>query len=168
MRSSLPTSHWYEPLPRPGVQPTPNPLPPSSKSNFVQQFEFVGTVDNASLLCIPAALKFRKEVCGGEEAGKFLPGGTRSFLAGRLNSAVIIIWDVGDDIGANKCVVPRSHALLLGPRGRRRGSGGPYSRDRGHGQRDRLAHSTVRDGHGPPADGASPWSGGSGSSRHRS
>lgn len=73
MRSSLPTSHWYEPVPRPGEQPTPNPLPPSSKSNFVQQFEFVGTVDNASLLCIPAALKFRKEICGGEEASKSDP-----------------------------------------------------------------------------------------------
>lgn len=70
LRSSLPTSHFFEPRPRPGhtgVRP-PNPLPPSSKSNFVQQFEFVGSVDNASLLCIPAALEFRKRVCGGEEA----------------------------------------------------------------------------------------------------
>lgn len=75
MRSSLPTSHWYEPVPRPGKQPTPNPLPPSTKSNFVQQFEFVGTVDNASLLCIPAALKFREEICGGEETGKSHPSG---------------------------------------------------------------------------------------------
>lgn len=75
MRSSLPTSHWFEPVPRPGKQPTPNPLPPSTKSNFVQQFEFVGTVDNASLLCIPAALKFREEICGGEEASKLNPSG---------------------------------------------------------------------------------------------
>lgn len=67
MRSSLPTSHWYEPLPQPNKPLIPNPLPPSTKSNFVQQFEFVGTVDNAALLCIPAALKFRKEVCGGEQ-----------------------------------------------------------------------------------------------------
>lgn len=76
MRSSLPTSHWYEPVPRPGKQPTPNPLPPSTKSNFVQQFEFVGTVDNASLLCIPAAIKFRKDICGGEEASEFFPDGS--------------------------------------------------------------------------------------------
>ncbi|KAG8163687.1 hypothetical protein KVR01_006984 [Diaporthe batatas] len=69
MRSSLPTSHWYEPLSHPqGAGPTPNPLPPSTKSNFVQQFEFVGTVDNASLLCVPAALQFRRDVCGGEDA----------------------------------------------------------------------------------------------------
>lgn len=68
MRSSLPTSQAFEPRPRPGVVRMPNPLPPSDKSNFVQQFEFVGTVDSASLLCIPAALEFRHRVCGGEEA----------------------------------------------------------------------------------------------------
>lgn len=70
LRSSLPTSHFFEPRARPGHNGAraPNPLPPSSKSNFVQQFEFVGSVDNASLLCIPAALEFRRLVCGGEEA----------------------------------------------------------------------------------------------------
>lgn len=68
MRSSLPTSHAFEPRPRPGSVRAPNPLPPSDKSYFVQQFEFVGTVDNASLLCIPAALEFRRAVCGGEAA----------------------------------------------------------------------------------------------------
>lgn len=31
-------------------------------------FDFVGTVDNTRYLCVPAALKFRQEVCGGEEA----------------------------------------------------------------------------------------------------
>ncbi|KAI3391572.1 hypothetical protein diail_7064 [Diaporthe ilicicola] len=68
IRSSLPTSQNFAPRPRPGVVPPPNPLPPSNKSNFVQQFEFVGTVDNAQLLCIPAALEFRRTVCGGEAA----------------------------------------------------------------------------------------------------
>ncbi|KAJ0116402.1 hypothetical protein J7T55_007382 [Diaporthe amygdali] len=68
MRSSLPTSHYFESRPRPGVIPKPNPLPPSNKSNFALQFEFVGTVDNASLLCIQAALEFRRAVCGGEAA----------------------------------------------------------------------------------------------------
>lgn len=76
MRSSLPTSHWYQPLPQPSdpcshsQEPSPaaNPLPPSTKSNFVQQFEFVGTIDNAALLCVPAALQFRRDVCGGEDA----------------------------------------------------------------------------------------------------
>ncbi|KAK4937364.1 hypothetical protein LTR10_021973 [Elasticomyces elasticus] len=68
MRSSLPTSHYFVPLPRPGVPPANNPLPPTGKSNFVSQFEFVGSVDNAPFLCLEEALRFRKEVCGGEEA----------------------------------------------------------------------------------------------------
>jgi hypothetical protein len=68
MRSSLPTSHYFEPLPQPGVPPVNNPLPPTGKSNFVSQFEFVGSVDNGPFLCVPEALRFRREVCGGEEA----------------------------------------------------------------------------------------------------
>ncbi|KIW79292.1 hypothetical protein Z517_05904 [Fonsecaea pedrosoi CBS 271.37] len=68
MRSSLPTSHYFVPVPRPGVPPANNPLPPTGKSNFVSQFEFVGSVDNAPFLCLEEALRFRKEVCGGEAA----------------------------------------------------------------------------------------------------
>lgn len=68
MRSSLPTSHYFEPLPRPGVPPPNNPLPSTGKSNFVSQFGFVGTLDNGPFLCIPEALRFRREVCGGEQA----------------------------------------------------------------------------------------------------
>lgn len=30
-------------------------------------FEFVGTVDTSPVLCIPAALRFREVVCGGED-----------------------------------------------------------------------------------------------------
>ena len=45
-----------------------NPLPPTGKSNFVSQFEFVGSVDNGPFLCVPEALRFRREVCGGERA----------------------------------------------------------------------------------------------------
>jgi hypothetical protein len=45
-----------------------NPLPlPKSNNTFVSQFEYTGTIDNAPPLCIPAALRFRDEVCGGEE-----------------------------------------------------------------------------------------------------
>lgn len=51
----------------PGKQKINNPLPESNKSKFVAQFEFVGTIDNTPYLCIPDALKFRKEVCGGED-----------------------------------------------------------------------------------------------------
>jgi len=66
MRSTLPTSHGFEPRPRPGIEYL-NPLPASDKSPYVTNFEYVGTVDPAPYLCVPVALKWRQEVCGGEE-----------------------------------------------------------------------------------------------------
>ncbi|KAI9718608.1 MAG: hypothetical protein M1812_004059 [Candelaria pacifica] len=67
IRSSLPTSHGFEPLPVPGKKELVKPIPLVGESAFVQNFQFVGTIDNSPYLCIPAALKFRNEVCGGEE-----------------------------------------------------------------------------------------------------
>ncbi|QSZ28501.1 hypothetical protein DSL72_002998 [Monilinia vaccinii-corymbosi] len=64
MRTSLPTSHGFVPK---GPRPF-NPLPPSAKSDFVTQFEFVGTIDNTNYLCTAEAIKWRNEVCGGEQA----------------------------------------------------------------------------------------------------
>ncbi|KAI9838818.1 MAG: hypothetical protein M1837_002311 [Sclerophora amabilis] len=37
------------------------------KSDFVYEFQFIGTMDNSSYLCIPDAIAFREEVCGGEQ-----------------------------------------------------------------------------------------------------
>lgn len=67
MRSTLPTSHGFVPIPVPGSAPAINPLPPSSvpKSAFETAFEFVGTIDNAPYLCIPTAIRWR-EIIGGE------------------------------------------------------------------------------------------------------
>lgn len=67
IRSSFPTSHGFIPVMRPGKTRITNPLPPSGKPPFVETFEFVGTMDYSPYLCIPAALKFRTEVCGGEK-----------------------------------------------------------------------------------------------------
>ncbi len=39
----------------------------SGKSPFVSLFQFVATLDVTPYLCIEEALKFRREVCGGEE-----------------------------------------------------------------------------------------------------
>lgn len=39
-----------------------------TKTPFEELFEFVATSDDSAYLCVPAALKFRREVCGGEEA----------------------------------------------------------------------------------------------------
>lgn len=64
IRSSLPTSHGFVAKHTRYV----NPLPPSAKSSFVNQFEYVGTVDNTNYLCVAEAIKWREEVCGGETA----------------------------------------------------------------------------------------------------
>ncbi|KAL2352568.1 pyridoxal phosphate-dependent transferase [Cryomyces antarcticus] len=69
MRSTLPTSHGYVPTPRPG-RVINNPLPPSAKSAFVTNFEFVGTIDNSPYLCIPAALAFRQRLTHGGKRGE--------------------------------------------------------------------------------------------------
>ncbi|KAM0281194.1 hypothetical protein ACHAQH_003624 [Verticillium albo-atrum] len=64
--TTLPTSHGY-------VSPKPsgrmNPLPPreEGKSAFVDNFQFVGTVDNTSFLMARDALEWREKILGGEE-----------------------------------------------------------------------------------------------------
>jgi hercynylcysteine S-oxide lyase len=68
MRSTLPTSHGFVAIEGEGKKKIFNPLPPSKSNNaFVSQFEYTGTIDNSPPLCIPAALRFRNEECGGEE-----------------------------------------------------------------------------------------------------
>ena len=68
IRSSLPTSHGFCPLPRDkGAKEIFNPLPMEGKSPFVLLFEFVATTDSSAYHCIEQALRFRQEACGGEE-----------------------------------------------------------------------------------------------------
>lgn len=45
-----------------------DPTEAKTKNPFEELFEFVATTDDSAYLCIEAALKFRNEVCGGEEA----------------------------------------------------------------------------------------------------
>ena len=66
IRSTLPTSHGF--VPKAGSQGFSNPLPPSSKSEFVNNFEYTGTIDNTNYLVVPEAIKWREQVCGGEDA----------------------------------------------------------------------------------------------------
>lgn len=65
IRSSLPTSHGFVPKKAGNAR---NPLPPSSKSEHVNQFEFIGTIDNTNYLVVAEAIKWREQVCGGEKA----------------------------------------------------------------------------------------------------
>ncbi|KAK1819816.1 hypothetical protein LTR12_005691 [Friedmanniomyces endolithicus] len=71
IRSTLPTSHGFIPAPVEG-RVVDNPLPPSGKSDFVTNFQFVGTMDNSPYLCVAAALEWRGRVTWkgkrGEEA----------------------------------------------------------------------------------------------------
>ena len=69
IRSSLPTSHGFKPLPREGAEEIFNPLlvASSNKNRFEMLFDFVGTLDNSPYICIKEALAFRREVCGGDE-----------------------------------------------------------------------------------------------------
>ncbi|KAK4097906.1 PLP-dependent transferase [Parathielavia hyrcaniae] len=67
IRSTLPTSHGFVPRSVAPGQQRVNPLPPSAKSEFVNAFEFVGTVDNAPYLCVKDSIQWRQEVLGGEE-----------------------------------------------------------------------------------------------------
>lgn len=69
MRSSMPTSHGFCPLPNEGGSIN-NPLPPSTKSPFVTNFEFTGTMDNAPYTCVPAALKFRESITWQGKSGE--------------------------------------------------------------------------------------------------
>ncbi|KAL4920184.1 pyridoxal phosphate-dependent transferase [Aspergillus aurantiobrunneus] len=106
IRTSLPTSWGYIPPPTqatsslsvPGVQaeedelPAPT-LPNTGKPAFVTLFEFMGTTDDSAYLCIPAAMKFRREVCGGEEAIyeyiEKLAGEAGDVVAGALGTDVL-------------------------------------------------------------------------------
>ncbi|KAI9849742.1 MAG: hypothetical protein M1838_006278 [Thelocarpon superellum] len=66
---ALPGVHMpYQRLVQP-VKEIFNPMPSSStsKSAYVTQFEFVGTIDNGPYLCVPDALAFRRDICGGED-----------------------------------------------------------------------------------------------------
>jgi len=67
IRTTFPTSHGFKPLPGASSQ-IRNPLPPTTKSDFVNLFQFVATADNTPYYCVPAALNFRQNLCGGEEA----------------------------------------------------------------------------------------------------
>lgn len=62
IRSTLPTSHGFEPRPVQGEAALPNPLPPSAKTPFITNFEFVGTMDNSPFLCVPGAIEWRKKI----------------------------------------------------------------------------------------------------------
>ena len=61
--TTTPTSHGYVSRTNKRL----NPLPANDKSPFVTNFEFTGTTDRSPYICVPAALKWRHDVLGGED-----------------------------------------------------------------------------------------------------
>ncbi|KAL2138999.1 hypothetical protein VTI28DRAFT_5904 [Corynascus sepedonium] len=66
IRTTFPTSHGFVPRATAAGNRF-NPLPPSSKSEFVNNFEFVGSIDSSPYLCVKDSIKWRREILGGEE-----------------------------------------------------------------------------------------------------
>ncbi|KAL4778164.1 pyridoxal phosphate-dependent transferase [Aspergillus varians] len=101
IRTCLPTSWGYSPLlPAPSAQGAdedevlpPSILPSTGKSAFVTLFQLRGTTDDSAYYCVPAAMKFRAEVCGGEEAIhsylEKLAGEAGDVVAGALGTDVL-------------------------------------------------------------------------------
>jgi selenocysteine lyase/cysteine desulfurase len=71
MRSTIPTSHGFVPAPTEDGSPAMlSPLPPSAKSEFVNSFQFVGSVDQSPALCVPAAIEWRKKLTWNGKTGE--------------------------------------------------------------------------------------------------
>jgi selenocysteine lyase/cysteine desulfurase len=68
IRSTLPTSFGLVPKDT-SLKPTVVPRPDSGlgDSAYISNFAYYGTLDNSAIYCVPEAVRFRKEVCGGEE-----------------------------------------------------------------------------------------------------
>ncbi|KAF9890672.1 hypothetical protein FE257_005538 [Aspergillus nanangensis] len=67
IRTTLPTSWGFIPLPTSTATAASTMKIADPRTAFEQLFDFVATTDDAAYLCIPAAIKFRQEVCGGEQ-----------------------------------------------------------------------------------------------------
>ncbi|KAL2850140.1 PLP-dependent transferase [Aspergillus pseudoustus] len=68
LRTTLPTSWGYIPPPdgaetMPSIMASDDP----NKTAFESLFEFVATSDDTPYFCVPAAVEFRENVCGGED-----------------------------------------------------------------------------------------------------
>ncbi|CAK7243397.1 MAG: hypothetical protein STHCBS139747_004916 [Sporothrix thermara] len=72
LATSLPTSFGYEPAAvrcrRQIDQKTPQELAAAATTYFTELFAETGTVDYTPWMCVPAAVRFRNDACGGEEA----------------------------------------------------------------------------------------------------
>lgn len=84
MRSTVPTSHGFEPRTGDII----NPLPPSEKGPFVTNFEFVGTHDDTPFLTVPAAIEWRSKITWNGKTGEEAIEGYMKHLARRAGEIV--------------------------------------------------------------------------------
>lgn len=70
IRTTLPTSWGFIADPQLSPSDKPNILTPvgSTRSAFEELFQFVATSDDAAYLTVPDAIRFRTDVCGGDDA----------------------------------------------------------------------------------------------------
>lgn len=69
MRTTFPTGHGFNAAPGEGEEVgAPSPPYVEGETAFTRQFDFLPTIDYSPYLCVPAALAFRENVCGGEAA----------------------------------------------------------------------------------------------------
>ncbi|KAK9235559.1 pyridoxal phosphate-dependent transferase [Lipomyces kononenkoae] len=66
IRTTFPTSHGFNPIEELNA-PNPHLTLSPGKSQFESLFEFVATMDSSPYTCVPTALAFRRDVCGGED-----------------------------------------------------------------------------------------------------
>ena len=64
IRSTLPTSHGFQALARNDNDDSPSVA--QDRGRFGELFQWAATVDQTPYLCIPEAVKFRINICGGE------------------------------------------------------------------------------------------------------
>lgn len=101
IRSGLPTSHGFVPVPKEGSQVFHSPLPPSKGTPFTNLFKWVATVDSSSYLCIEEAFRFRKEICGGEE--QIMTYCTDLAIQGGIKMAEILGTDTMEGPHSRRC-----------------------------------------------------------------
>ncbi|KAK7539435.1 pyridoxal phosphate-dependent transferase [Phyllosticta citribraziliensis] len=68
IRSTLPTSHGWQPLPSTTTTPSPEPALYNASASFSAPFELPGTTDPTPYLCVRAALAYRSTALPGEAA----------------------------------------------------------------------------------------------------
>ncbi|KAI1206083.1 PLP-dependent transferase [Annulohypoxylon truncatum] len=118
IKSSLPTSHGY--IPKSGKRF--NPLPKHNGSNFVNNFQFVGTLDTSAYLCVKDTIEWRHRVLGGEaKIIEYIQ--TLAREGGKKTASILGTWVLDNKSNSMSKCATTNVALPLGPEDSIRASG---------------------------------------------